>query len=361
MPGIAAMSSPTPHLERLSDVHHLPQDRRDRPYTAHAALRSVRHGTDRSGTGYWDLVVEDASAKIPAKIWHDSKAYAEAVTNELREDEVVKIMFTIGSYKDALQLTVMRIRPIGEGEVVPLEAIRGPGFELVEDLRCKTLVFDIETVPGFDLETAPAAVHKSISRAAERNDGDEAKVMALSPYFGKVVSLAIGDGDRPPADQPVTVLVVPPPGREHDSFPSWMRPMSEPELLRSFWHLANHAELVVSFNGRGFDVPFLQVRSLIHDIPARVDLLSRPHSLRPHLDLYRLLGESRAGSTSLDIVCWALGLASPKDGMDGSQVGPAYARGEIERIAEYNAGDVRATTGVFQHVRERILSYRADW
>ena len=158
-------------------------------------------------------------------------------------------------------------------------------------------------------------------------------------------------------------LVVPPPGRERDEYPDWVRPMSEPELLRSFWHLAYAAELVVSFNGRGFDVPYLVIRSLIHQIPARVDLLSSPYSLRPHCDLYRLIGHGRhgLGSTSLDVICWALGIESPKGAMDGSMVAPTYARGDIESIASYNAADVRATAAVFRHLREQLLPFRNDW
>ncbi len=353
------MPSPSSHLERLADVHRAP---RDRPHTVHAALRSVRHATDRGGAGYWDVVLEDASAKIPAKIWGDSRAYAEAATSELREDMVVKILFTIGTFKDALQLSLQRIRPAGEGEGWTIESIRGEGFERVADLRCRTLVFDIETVPAVDPSALPESVAKNLARTAERwHEGDEAKVMGLSPYFGKVVSLAIGDGDLPPDEQTITVLTLDSASPGEAALPEWIRPMSEAELLRSFWHLANHADLVVSYNGREFDVPFLQVRSLVHAIPARVDLMSRPHSLRPHLDLFRVLGQGRAGSTSLDVVCWALGVPSPKTHMDGSQVGPAYARGEIESIAEYNAADVRATIAVYQQVRDRLLTYRADW
>lgn len=355
------MPSPTSHLERLADVH---KAERDRPYTAHAALRSVRHATDRGGAGYWDLVLEDASAKIPAKIWGDSRAYAEAATSELREDMVVKVMFTIGTYRDALQLSLLRIRAAGDDDWSPA-AIHGEGFERVADLRRRTLVFDIETAPAVDPSTLPPAIAKNLQRSAERwHEGDEAKVMGLSPYFGKVVSLAIGDGDRSVEDQTITVLMVAPPELDAEALaglPSWIRPMREDELLRSFWHLANHAELVVSYNGRGFDVPFLQVRSLVHEVPSRVDLMSKPNNLRPHLDLYRLLGQGRAGSTSLDVVCWALGVPSPKTHMDGSQVGPAYARGELEAIAEYNAADVRATIAVYQQVRDRLLTYRADW
>jgi uncharacterized protein YprB with RNaseH-like and TPR domain len=158
-------------------------------------------------------------------------------------------------------------------------------------------------------------------------------------------------------------LIVAPPGREHDEFPPHMRPLSEPDLLRAFWALVDNAELVVSYNGRYFDVPFLVTRSLVHGIPVRTDLLSRPFDLRPHLDLYSVLtqGNRGLGPSSLDVVCWALGIRSPKGEMDGSMVAPVYAQGDIETIANYNAGDVAATTAVYQHVRDHLLRFRHDW
>jgi predicted PolB exonuclease-like 3'-5' exonuclease len=173
------------------------------------------------------------------------------------------------------------------------------------------------------------------------------------------VSLAIGDGDAE-ADE-VTVLAVPPAGTTIADCPRWLRPMSEADLLRAFWALCSRAETVVSFNGRGFDVPFLVTRSLIHGIPARVDLMSQRFSLRPHLDLWELVSQRDRGPSKLDVVCWALGIESPKEVMDGSMVAPAYARGEIVKIAQYNAHDVRATSAVYRKVRDLILRYRADW
>ena len=47
--------------------------------------------------------------------------------------------------------------------------------------------------------------------------------------------------------------------------------------------------------------------------------------------------------------------------MDGSMVAPAYARGEIVKIADYNAHDVRATAAIYRKVRDLVLRYRADW
>ncbi|KIG13221.1 hypothetical protein DB30_00444 [Enhygromyxa salina] len=337
--------------------------------TAFVAVRSIRHGLSRSGDGYYDLVVTDATAKLAGKIWGDTRAYKEATVADppgdpataVKPGAIVKLLFTVASYRDALQLTVTRIRVVDQDDPCQPEAIWGPGWELVEGLRCETLVFDIETVPAIDLGAVPEAVTKAVSRAAERNDGDAGKVMSLSPYYGKVVSLAFGDADTD--TDTVTTLVVPPQGREQDPLPDGVRAMTEAELLRSFWHLADAAELVVSFNGRGFDVPFLVTRSLILGVPARVDLVSSPFSLRPHLDLYRVLGHGRSslGGASLDVICWALGVESPKGELDGSMVAPTYARGDIEAIAAYNAADVRATAAVFRHLREHLLPFRNDW
>ena len=136
--------------------------------------------------------------------------------------------------------------------------------------------------------------------------------------------------------------------------PEWLRYMSEAELLRSFWALASKAETVVTFNGKGFDIPFLVGRSLIHDIPARCDLLSQRYSLKPHLDLMDLLRQGDKAPGNLEVICWALGIPSPKGDLDGSKVAPAYARGEILKIAEYNRHDVRATGQVFQIGRAHV-------
>ena len=67
------------------------------------------------------------------------------------------------------------------------------------------------------------------------------------------------------------------------------------------------------------------------------------------------------GPANLDVVCWALGIESPKGTMDGSMVAPAYERGDLGMIAEYNQSDVRATTLVYQAVRDRVLRFRRDW
>jgi predicted PolB exonuclease-like 3'-5' exonuclease len=290
--------------------------------------------------------------------------------SELPAGAHVKLLFDIGEYKGALQLDVRGLRAARPDEpgYAP-EALVDEGHALVADLRCDVLVFDIETVPAVDLRKVPPTIAQAVAKQAERNEWDQGKVMSLSPYFGQIVSLAVGDGEQDPRAMEVTVFVVPPPNHsaafaaDTSKLPAWIRPVGEAELLRAFWALAGDAQVVVSYNGRFFDLPFLVARSLIHGVPVRTDLLSNPFGLRPHLDLHQLLhaGGRDRGPASLDVVCWALGLQSPKEDMDGSMVAATYAAGDIAQIALYNAGDVRATTAVFQRVREGLLRFREDW
>ncbi len=337
-------------------------------HTAFAVVRHLRRAQTRQGKPYCELRLADRSRTVAGKIWSDATR-AMAAVDELSVGDHVKALFEVEEYKGALQLTIRGLRPAQPGEPgYDPTSLVDEGHELVSDLLCDVMVFDIETVPAVDLRKAPPTIAQAVAKHAERNEWDQAKVMSLSPYFGQVVSLAVGNGDQDPRTQDVTVFVVPPAGGHGTgpqpstaALPHWIRPVSEVDLLRAFWALAGHANVVVSYNGRGFDVPFLIGRSLIHGVPVRIDLLASKYALRPHLDLFAVLGGYGRGPSSLDVVCWALGVASPKDTMDGSMVATTYAKGDLAQIALYNAGDVRATTAVFQRVRDGILRFRDEW
>jgi len=326
-----------------------------------AQLRSLKELATKDSRPFLVLELADVHAVVEAKIWDNApEALAAAKAAPLRGP--VKVRGRVKEWQGRPQLVIDRFKAVEPGETPPgfsLDQLIDPALAAVEDLCSKTLVFDIETVPAFERRDLPASVAAALADNATLKQMEPDAVMGMSPFFGKVVSLALGDGDAEVDD--VTVLAVPPDGVTIDPCPKWLRPMSEPELLRAFWALCSRAETIVSFNGRGFDVPFLVTRSLIHGIPARVDLLSQRFSLRPHLDLFELVSQKGRGPSKLDVVCWALGIESPKEVMDGSMVAPAYARGEIVKIAEYNAHDVRATSAVYRKCRDLILRYRADW
>jgi len=334
-------------------------------WDVYAQLRSLKELQTKERKPYLVVELADVHAVIEGKIW-DNAPDAMAAARAAEPRATVKLRGRVKDWQGRPQLVIERLKVVAAGESpegFDPDQVVDPALALVEDLCCRTLVFDIETVPAFDRRELPPTVAEALSDNATRKEMEPAAVMGMSPFFGKIVSLAIGDGDAEPGEgnDAVTVLAVPPDGTTIADCPSWLRPMDEATLLRSFWALASRAETVVSFNGRGFDIPFLVTRSLIHGIPARVDLMSQRFGLRPHLDLFELISQRGRGPSKLDVVCWALGIESPKEVMDGSMVAPAYARGEIVKIAEYNAHDVRATSAVYRKVRDLVLRYRADW
>ncbi len=326
-----------------------------------AILRRIEKREAKNGQPFWNLTLADQETSVEGRIWSSDKQAATAIT-DLATGNAVKIRGKVDSYKEKLQLIVQRIRAVEEDEAgYEASTLYGDSPEWLVDLTCRSLVFDIETVPDSELRDMPPTIVKTLSEHCERNERDQGLVMGLSPFFGKTVSLAFGEGEADPEEQEVTVLVVPPDNWQADDIPGWIRPVSEAELLSSFWALSARAELVITYNGRGFDLPFLVARSLILGVPARVDLLSDRWGLRPHLDLFEILSQRGRGPSNLDVVCWALDIQSPKGEMDGSMVAPAYERGDLDQIATYNREDVRATTAVYHRVRDSILKYRKDW
>lgn len=129
---------------------------------------------------------------------------------------------------------------------------------------------------------------------------------------------------------------------------------SEAELLLQFkelleskfkgWQLCAH-------NGKEFDFPYLGRRFLINQIPVPSVLQvqgKKPWEV-PFLDTLELwrFGDYK-NYTKLELLCAVFGIETPKDDIDGSQVGRVFWEEEagLERIARYCEKDVIATAQV---------------
>lgn len=321
--------------------------------------RCEQKSTARGGP-YLDIELLDPTGRVSGKVWEERMRGHDDWASLANQS--VKVMAEVGTYRGQTQLEVVKMRRVGEGEVDEAERMAQSAVELpeaLEPLRGKTVVFDIETVPlrGRD---EPSSVTASIAKAAERQGLESDAVRGLNPYLGMVCSIAIADGDVADSVDEVQALAVVPEGVDVE-LPDSVISLDEAQMLRSFWLLASVAGCIVSYNGRGFDVPFLVGRSLSLGVPVLVDLLNPRWAIRPHLDLFEITGQRGRGPANLDTVCWSLGVESPKSGMDGSQVGPAYERGLIDEIAEYNRRDVLATSQLYRKVRDLHLRFRTDW
>ena len=129
----------------------------------------------------------------------------------------------------------------------------------------------------------------------------------------------------------------------------------EPEaaFLRRTWQRLSGRTLV-SFHGRGFDLPVLELRSLKHGLAApRWFREGREPGATGHLDLLELLSNRRAAPTApLDLYAKLLGLPG-KVAVAGKDVQGLYAEGALDRIAAYCMTDVVQTWLVF--LRWRLL------
>jgi predicted PolB exonuclease-like 3'-5' exonuclease len=120
-------------------------------------------------------------------------------------------------------------------------------------------------------------------------------------------------------------------------------------MLAAFWEHAERYRQIITFNGRGFDAPFLHIRSAMLDVSATRNLVPARYTTDQHFDLMDQLtfyGATR--KFSLDFLCRSFGIDSPKQqGVTGSDVGELFAADRIEDIVEYNYRDLLATRELF--------------
>ena len=139
----------------------------------------------------------------------------------------------------------------------------------------------------------------------------------------------------------------------------------ERALLDDFSRFVGRARpVLVTYNGRAFDLPVIALRSLCHGVSLgwyyRERNVRYRYSEEGHLDLCDWLadhGATRSGS--LDAVARLIGLPG-KVGVDGSQVEGLYHAGQLTSIQRYCLADVAQTALLF--LRFRLLQglLRAD-
>ena len=133
-------------------------------------------------------------------------------------------------------------------------------------------------------------------------------------------------------------------------------PKDERQVLVDFVRFVDERRPdLVSYNGRGFDLPVIATRCLHHGIPFRHYFQSSDMRYRfspaGHFDLMDYLsdfGASRA--VSLDTMARLIGLPG-KVGVDGKDVGPMVHAGRIAEVEAYCLCDVAQTAALFLRVQ----------
>ena len=129
------------------------------------------------------------------------------------------------------------------------------------------------------------------------------------------------------------------------------------ELLES--NFSKNQHVLCAHNGKEFDFPFIARRMIIHQIvlPKKLNLFGKKPWEVPHLDTLELwkFGDYKH-YTSLKLLTHVLGVPSPKDDIDGSEVAKVYYQeNNIERIVTYCEKDTIAVAQILLKMNNEKL------
>ncbi|TYB78820.1 3'-5' exonuclease [Bizionia myxarmorum] len=224
---------------------------------------------------------------------------------------------------------------------------------MIAKLNLENILFlDIETVPETrhfsDLDETKQQLWEAKSQYQRKDEYtaeqfyDRAGIWA---EFGKIVCISVGYFKMEGAIRKFRVT----------SFYG-----EEITVLKDFKNLLNthfneNKHLLCAHNGKEFDFPYIARRMIIHNIelPQKLNLFGKKPWEVPHLDTLELwkFGDYKT-YTSLKLLTNVLGIPSPKDDIDGSEVYRVfYEENDMDRIVIYCEKDTIAVAQIFLRLR----------
>jgi predicted PolB exonuclease-like 3'-5' exonuclease len=213
------------------------------------------------------------------------------------------------------------------------------------------LAIDIETLPDLDAEVlaimrdkveAPANYRDPAKILAYKAEQQEKLVdrAALSPLLGRIVAIGWAWCDELEAG-----------GVSVDTAPT---PQDERPLLRRFADMLleevteDESFLWVTFNGRGFDLPFLAVRCAHHGVALPHRLPIGEQKYRRHRDIYEDCLKHFGGGLS----AWGQRIAGKAAIGEGKDVGAMVAEGRWDDLVQHCSRDVEILVELYSRFSE---------
>jgi hypothetical protein len=234
------------------------------------------------------------------------------------------------------------------------------------------LVFDIETA-ALPFEELDETQQEYLVRNCETDEDRtrQLELMSLNPLTARVVSigmLLVGSIESKPVGCIYSSGNQSGPEETLSDGSKW-QVMSERDMMEKWWEVIAHPRRsgggdydLITFNGRGFDAPFLMLRSAALRVRPSRDLMAGtkfnyPHhiDLQDELAFFGYGGSGPMRRFNFDFYCKAFGIPSPKsEGITGRDVPEFYREGRYKEIAEYCMRDVHATWELFKFWNEYL-------
>ena len=216
---------------------------------------------------------------------------------------------------------------------IDIETIPTDRYDVREYVAAKVTppgnISKAETIAKWEAESKPAAVEESVHKTS------------LDGAFGRVcvICWALDDG-------PIRTL-------KHN--------FDEALLLKAFAKCLSDdvkstdlfETAVCGHNVSAFDLRFLVQRFTVHGIlpPAIIRRSAGAKPWESDKVFDTMVQWAGVGNrVSLEKLCLAFGIESPKTDLDGSKVAAAVAAGRLDDVAKYCAGDVEAVRKVFNRL-----------
>lgn len=233
---------------------------------------------------------------------------------------------------------------------------------MLNRIKLQNILFlDVETVPEFenfndlDPDTQKLYEQKTAYQRKEDFTAEEFYERAgIWAEFGKIICLSVGFFAIKNNDRQFRVK----------SFSG-----TEEQILKDFYNLLqNHFNepqyILCGHNVKEFDFPFLARRYFINGLPLpeKLNLMGKKPWEIPHLDTLEMwkFGDYKH-YTSLKLLTHVLGIPSPKDDIDGSEVAKVYyVEKNIDRIVTYCEKDVIATAQVLLRLKGQTILHENE-
>lgn len=220
------------------------------------------------------------------------------------------------------------------------------------------LFLDIETVPFYPTyadvpeEWRKLWDKKTLSLRREENDtpGSLYPLSGIYAEFGKIVCICVG-------------YLKTTEGKEQFRMKSFAGD-DEKKLLEDFAavlnkHFSGPGHRLCAHNGKEFDFPWIARRMVVHGIqlPNLLDIAGKKPWENQLLDTMEMwkFGDYKS-YTSLNVLALLLGIPTPKDDIDGSQVHIVYYEEKnLERIVTYCYKDVLTVAQLLRRYRREPL------
>ena len=220
----------------------------------------------------------------------------------------------------------------------------------------KILFLDIETVPLFEsfelvpeIEQTYFAEKTAYQRKEDQTPEEFYEKAGIWAEFGKIICISVGyfTPQQNPRDFRLKSFY----GEEVDLLKEFK------SLVGTYFSTPYH--LLCGHNAKEFDFPYIARRMLILgiELPKPLELFNKKPWEVPHLDTLHLwrFGDYKH-YTSLKLMAHVLGIPSPKDDIDGSQVaGVYYKEKNLDRIVQYCEKDVITVAQVILKLRNEPL------